>query len=143
MADEKKQVVYPSSVQAPSSRTNFAPGQKVRIAKKSFVIDKEREAEHLAPEDRIPIEENVTGLEGEIAAPPYESPSKGNAVHIPIRVPEGGILGVPEDRLEAVEPASVSGGRVATGFTPRYAKGWKRVFKKKTPRPSKKTSERK
>ena len=142
MADDPKAVVYPSSVQAPSSRTNFAPGQKVRIAKKSFVIDKEREAEHLAPEDRIPIEEDVTGMEGEIAAPPYESPSKGNAVHIPIRVPEGGILGVPEDRLEAVEPASVSGGRVATGYNPRFAAGWKKVFRK-TPRKPKDNPSRK
>lgn len=122
-------VITPHDVRPPKAKRLLLPGTRVKIARRSHVIDRERAHENLAPEDRVPIEEEVTGLEGTVMSTPYESPSKGGEVCVPIEVGAGAVLGVPEDRLEPVGPAR--GGRVTTGSNPRYAAGWDRVFGRK------------
>jgi hypothetical protein len=126
-------VITPTDVTPPKAQRSLMPGTRVKIAKRSHVIDREREHENLAPEDRIPIEAEVTGMEGTVMSTPYESPSKGGEVCVPIEVGNGAVLGVPENRLEPVGPAAGhhGRGRVATGTNPRYAAGWERVFGRK------------
>ncbi len=80
----------------------FAVGEKVRVAKKSHVIDRERANEGLADDDRIPIEQDVTGYEGEVCSQPYDSPMKDGTSCVPIRLPNDAVIGVPEDRVERV-----------------------------------------
>jgi hypothetical protein len=112
----------------------FRIGEKVRVAKKSHVIDRERDGEGLAPEDRVPIEEDVTGYEGEVCSQPYESPMKDGTSCVPIRLPNDAVIGVPEDRIEREGES-----RRSFGWSARAAATWDRVFgkKKKTETPKK------
>lgn len=103
----------------------FKIGEKVRVAKRSHVIDREREGEGLAPEDRVPIEQDVTGYEGEVCSQPYESPLKDGTSCIPIRLPNDAVIGVPEDRVER------EGERRSFGWSKPFADTWERVFGKK------------
>jgi hypothetical protein len=123
-------VITPHDVRPPKATRELLPGTRVKIAKRSHVVDRERAHENLPPEERIPIEAEVTGLEGTVMSTPYESPSKGGEICVPIEVGSGAVLGVPENRLEPVGPARghSGSGRVATGSNPRYAAGWDRVF---------------
>jgi hypothetical protein len=77
----------------------FDMGQKVKIAKKSRVVDKERLNEGLSPDDRVPIDQDVTGVEGEVCAPSYYNAKRGEYL-IPVRLPNEAIVCVPEQRLE-------------------------------------------
>lgn len=106
---------------------HFQIGDKVKVAKKSHVIDRERENEGLSPEDRVPIEEDVTGYEGEVCSQPYESPLKDGGSCVPIRLPNDAVIGVPEDRIER---AGESKGR-SFGFSNVSAALWNSVFGKK------------
>jgi hypothetical protein len=111
----------------PAKRERFFKiGEKVRVAKKSHVIDRERDGEGLDPEDRVPIEEDVTGYEGEVCSQPYESPLKDGASCVPIRLPNDAVIGVPEDRIEREGERSRS-----FGWSARAAETWERVFGKK------------
>jgi len=105
----------------------FESGARVRISK-GRVVDEKREHEQIPPDQRIPIDEDVSGLEGNIIGPPYESKGK---LHVPVEVGTGGLLGVPEDRLEPVRTATMSGERFVTGFSRRYGAGYDRAFAKK------------
>jgi hypothetical protein len=111
----------------------FRIGEKVKVAKKSHVIDRERDGEGLDPEARVPIEEDVTGYEGEVCSQPYESPLKDGQSCVPIRLPNDAVIGVPEDRIER------EGESKSFGFTSIKAATWDRVFgkKKKTETPKK------
>lgn len=84
----------------------FALGERVRVAKKSRVVDKQRAQEGL-PKDkkyRPPIDVDVTGISGEVCAPAYESPSRGGEIMVPIRLPNEAVIAVPEDRVERDAP---------------------------------------
>jgi hypothetical protein len=111
----------------PAKRERFFKiGEKVRVAKKSHIIDRERDGEGLPPEERVPIEEDVTGYEGEVCSQPYESPLKDGASCVPIRLPNDAVIGVPEDRIEREGETSRS-----FGWSAKAAATWDRVFGKK------------
>lgn len=82
----------------------FKLGERVVVKKKTHLVDREREHEGI-PKDVTPeaIDENVTGIEGEVESGSYASPSKGGEVYVPIRVGNGGIISVPEGRLERTQ----------------------------------------
>lgn len=106
----------------------FERGARVRISK-GRVVDEKREHEQIPEDQRIPIDEDVSGLEGNVIGPPYESKGK---LHVPVEVGTGGLLGVPEDRLEPVRSAgTMSGERIVMGFNRRYEAGYDRAFAKK------------
>jgi hypothetical protein len=120
----------------PEKRRFFKIGEKVKVAKKSHVIDRERDGEGLAPEDRVPIEEDVTGYEGEVCSQPYESPLKDGTSCVPIRLANDAVIGVPEDRVER------EGESRTFGWSKRFAESWDRVFgKKKSSEPLKNEAE--
>ena len=93
----------------PEGNRFFKVGEKVKVVGKSHVIDKARDNEGLAPEDRTPIEEDVTGYEGEVCAQPYESPMKDGGECIPIRLPNDAVIGVPSERIERTSVLAGSG----------------------------------
>lgn len=93
----KSKVVSERHISAP---VIFAPGESVKIAKKSRVVDKARAHENLPPEARVPIDMDVTGVEGEVCGTPYHSSDKGGEVCVPIQMRDGNVLGVPAKRLE-------------------------------------------
>ncbi len=99
----------------------------VRIARESVIVDEKREQEGLSEAERIPIKQDVTGLEGEIAGGAYESPQKDGEVCVPIRLTSGAVVGVPESRLEPADNGTIRAG----GGDPLYDVGWDRVFGKK------------
>jgi len=78
----------------------FAYGDRVRVAKKSRVVDKEREHENLSDEDKVPIDQDVTGLEGEVTGESYASTTKPGEYCVPIKLPNEAVIAVPEKRLE-------------------------------------------
>jgi hypothetical protein len=104
---------------AKKQQRNFGMGEKVRISKKSRVVDRARSMES----DKSPIDQDVTGAEGEVTAAPYESPLKDGECCVPIKLASGAVVGVPESRLE---PASVS--RSRAGYSRRYAEEHEKVF---------------
>ena len=77
----------------------FGLGERVKIAKKSRVVDTERAQEGLPPDDRPAIDQDVTGIEGEVTGIPYESREKGE-VCVPIKLENEAVISVPESRLE-------------------------------------------
>lgn len=113
---------------ATKKKRAFAMGERVKIAKKSHVIDRERLHEGLAEAEREPIEADVTGAEGEVTAPPYENPQRGETF-VPMKLSNGAVVSVPESRLERVKVGgSGSGGKASVGYSREYAKGYDRAF---------------
>jgi hypothetical protein len=86
-----------------AARRVFGTGETVRVAGKSHVIDRERAHEQIPDSEKIPIEAEVTGLEGTIIGAPYASPAKDGDYCVPIELATGAVLGVPTDRLERVD----------------------------------------
>lgn len=95
----------------------FQPGERVKIARKTRVVDKERanEGMHDIPvKDRPELNVDVTGAGGEVLAGSYRSPSKGGEICVPVQLPGvNGPIAVPESRLER-EPGT--GGSSSFGF---------------------------
>jgi hypothetical protein len=88
-------------VAGPKKNRFFQTGEKVVVKKKTHLLDVKREQEGIPKNVKAePIDENVTGIEGEIEGAAYQSPTKGNQWMIPIRVGAGGIISIPEERLE-------------------------------------------
>lgn len=104
----------------------FEQGEKVRISKKSRVVDTDRAQE--GEKDLPPIDQDVTGCEGSIHAAPYESPMKDGEVCVPIRLKNGAIVGVPENRLESAGSNKKIHSGVVTNL---FRKGWERIFGRK------------
>ena len=98
----------------------FNVGEKVRVQKKSWVIDKERAQEGLPAEEKIPIEQNVTGETCEVTALPYWSEEKGEYC-VPLKLPNEAVISVPESRLERSAGGSPSAETIAY---------WKEYFQK-------------
>jgi hypothetical protein len=80
----------------------FAQGEKVKVAKKSRVVDKEREHENVEPSTLPEIDQDVTGLTGEVYGESYYSDKRGETLH-PIMLPNGAVIAVPEKRLERAD----------------------------------------
>lgn len=79
----------------------FNHGERVVVKKKTHLLDKERQHEGIPGDVKAEqIDENVTGIEGEVEAGSYASPTKGGEIYVPIRVGNGGVISVPESRLE-------------------------------------------
>ena len=110
----------------------FAAGELVKVAKKSHVLDVERQHEGVDPAGLPPIDQDVTGMEGEICGEPYESIPKGGEVCVPIRVANGAVISVPEARLERAEktaPRLDGGGQIGVSPLSRESyEFWKRHF---------------
>ncbi len=104
---------------------DFGFGEVVRVSQKSRVVDKDRVQEGLGQEDRRSIDQDVTSVRGEICASPYSSPLKDGKQCVPIRLANGAVVGVPEDRLERDEP------RPTSGWSRRFANAWERIFGRK------------
>jgi hypothetical protein len=85
---------------APTVR-NFAQGQRVKIAKKTRVVDKERDQEGAKPGELPPVDVDVTGCEGVIKGSSYQSPKTGK-ICTPVELPNGAIIAVDENKLENV-----------------------------------------
>jgi len=83
----------------PKQNRVFGLGEKVKIAKKSWVVDRERSQEGLPQEERVPIEQDMTGQECEVTGFPYWSEEKGEAC-VPIKLSNEAVISVPESRLE-------------------------------------------
>lgn len=86
---------------APKRNRFFRTGEPVVVKKKTHLVDRERKHEGI-PKDVVaqPIDENVTGVEGEVEGGAYQSPTKAGEWYVPIRVGNGGIISIPESRLE-------------------------------------------
>lgn len=116
----------------PQQNRLFGMGEEVKIAKKSRVVDKERRHEGLAKKDRIPIDVDVTGVEGRVTAPPYWSEKRGQ-VMVPIKLPNEAVVCVPEDRLEKVAKLPRNGDAGGGGgFAPsrETVEFWREYFKR-------------
>ncbi len=87
---------------------NFAVGETVRIARKSYVIDRERANENIPEDRKVPIEQDVTGVSGVVQDGDYPSEQR-NEHMIPVEISPGVILSVPEKRLERARGASCPG----------------------------------
>lgn len=124
MASKKKSKSNPTSENGQSTRV-FGIGESVRVSKKSRVVDKDRAGEGSPPGTLEPIDQDVTGLEGEVIGPAYESPLKDGAHCVPIKLANEAVIGVPVDRLE--RPRGVSNGR--SGYDPAYERGYDRAFR--------------
>lgn len=86
---------------APKLNRLIPVGEKIRVQKKTWLVDKERQHEGIPKGvEAQPIEENVTGIEGRVASSAYQSPTKGGAWHVPVEVGSGGIISVPVERIE-------------------------------------------
>lgn len=93
---------------APKRNRFFSVGEKVVVKKKTHLLDKERAHEGIPRDKKTgkflthvePIDENVTGIEGEVESGAYASPTKGGEWYVPMRLPTGGVISVPESRLE-------------------------------------------
>jgi hypothetical protein len=83
-----------------SAPVMFDRGEEVKIAKKSRLVDVARAHEDLTPEARVPIDMDVTGVQGRICGTPYHSTSKDGEVCVPIELGDGNVLGIPASRLE-------------------------------------------
>lgn len=105
----------------------FGMGGKVRIAKKSRVVDKGRAHEGLSEEDKHPIDQDVTGEEGEICGGEYQSTTKDGEYCVPIKLKNGAVVGVPETRLEPVQ----AGRAPRSGYSRRYSENIEKIFKNK------------
>lgn len=123
----------PASSDAVEGNRFFDMGQKVKIAKKSRVVDKERLNEGLSPDDRVPIDQDVTGVEGEVCAPSYYNEKRGEYL-VPIKLPNEAIVCVPEQRLEKAglkkERSLDAGGQSSPSpVTPENIEFWKAYFR--------------
>lgn len=108
-----------------SPRTDILSlGQRVRVAKKSRVVDEHRAGEGAPPDTLGPIDQDVTGVEGEVCGPAYESPIKNGAHCVPIKLDNEAVIGVPVDRLE--QPSGVSKSRA--GYDRAYERGYEKAF---------------
>jgi len=112
----------------------FVQGERLKIKKKSHVVDKERAHEELTPEEKVPIEYDVTGAECEVDGAPYSSPGKDGEICTPVRMQDGSLIGVPEDRLERVSntPArEVDEDRMpnSSGVSKETVEFWREYFK--------------
>lgn len=88
---------------APKRNRFFESDEKVRVRKKTHLLDKERKHEGIPKGVKAqPIDEDVTGIEGRVEGGAYQSPTKGGEWMVPIRVGNGGVISVPESRLERV-----------------------------------------
>lgn len=121
----------------------FVAGDEVRIAKKSRVVDREREHEGLKDDERIPIDQDVTGTEGRVVGTPYASPTKDGETCIPIERNDGAVMSVPLRRLERVNRtprvsgSSEDGGGFGSVSRETY-EFWRKHFQKKGARQSRK-----
>lgn len=80
----------------------FAQGERVKVAKKSRVVDKEREFEGVDPASLPIIDQDVTGMEGEVYSESYYSEQRGETL-TPIMLGNGAVISVPEKRLERAD----------------------------------------
>ena len=100
----------------------FGVGQPVKVKRKSWVVDREREGEGSKPGVLPPIEQDMTGVEGVVCSDPYESPEKGMCV--PLQLENGAVISVPEERIEKSHPGSSR-----AGYTPAWGAAWDRASK--------------
>lgn len=100
-------------------------GERVRVARKSRVVDPHRAGEGVAPDVLDPIDQDVTGVEGEVCGPAYESPIKDGARCVPIKLANEAVIGVPEDRLERPRGES----RSRAGYDRAYERGYDEAFR--------------
>jgi hypothetical protein len=112
----------------PKKNRAFVMDERVKIVKKSHVIDRERAHEGLAEAEREPIEADVTGAEGVVTAPPYENPQRGETF-VPIKLENGAVVSVPEKRLERVKVGAGSRAGAKVGYSREYEKGYDRAFR--------------
>jgi hypothetical protein len=86
-----------------TGQRDFRPGERVKIARKTRVVDKERanEGMHNIPvKDRPELDVDVTGAGGEVVGGSYTSPSKGELC-VPVQLPGvSGPIAVRESSLE-------------------------------------------
>lgn len=86
---------------APKRNRFFQSGERVVVRKKTHLVDRERKHEGIPKGVRAEaIDESVMGIEGSVEGGAYQSPTKGGAWYVPIRVGNGGVISVPENRLE-------------------------------------------
>lgn len=81
---------------------DFHFGERVKIARPTHVIDKERNQEgmsHIPVKDREPLELSVTGESGEVQNGSYWSEDKQTNM-IPLELDKGGLVYVDEKKLE-------------------------------------------
>lgn len=110
---------------------DLVDGTRVRIKKKSRVVDKDRINEGFRPgEPRPEIDQDVTGREGVVCGSPYDSPLKDGERCVPIRLAGGAVISVPENRLGRTSGESVS----RAGWSRSWDAAWDR-FAGKTRRP--------
>lgn len=124
----------------------FATGEKVKVAKKSRVVDKQRGQEGVARKScrskgpaLPPIDVDAMGWEGEVCAGPYENAKRGEVL-VPIRLPNQAVIAVPENRLErteaspppgvqrAMEQAAGPGGGGVGSVSPATIEFWRNHF---------------
>ena len=124
------------SKKEPKQNRVFGLGERVKIAKKSWVVDRERSQEGLPQDDRAPIEQDMTGQECEVVGVPYWSEQKGE-VCVPLRLNNEAVISVPEERLERADRTRrkerlerTDGGPDSAGSAPsaETIRGWKKYF---------------
>jgi hypothetical protein len=115
----------------------FGLGEKLRVRKKSRLVDKDRLQEG-SRASLPPLDVDVTGVEGEVCAPAYENAARGEVL-VPIRLPNEAVIAVPEDRLERAgtppppsrqraEERAVLGEAVISPVSPETIKFFERYF---------------
>ena len=124
----------PRSAPSQPAARFFAQGEKLVVAKKSIVVDKERAHENLA-KGAPPIEQDVTGVTGEVCGDSYQSPGKDGETCVPLRLGNEAVIAVPESRLERVDRSvgrSDGGGQSTSSPVSRETMTfWERVFGRK------------
>jgi hypothetical protein len=82
-----------------ANNVGLSPGDAVKIVGKTRVVDKERGQEGAKPGSLPPLDVDITGAPGVVLPGSYISPEKGKGVVVPIQLPGGAIVAVPEKRL--------------------------------------------
>lgn len=119
---------------APKRNRFFEANEKVRVRKKTHLLDKERKHEGIPKGVQAqPIDEDVTGIEGRVEGGAYQSPTKGGEWMVPIRVGNGGVISVPENRLERASNTpriERSHERGPSAMSPDSVRFWRNYFRK-------------
>lgn len=119
---------------AKEASRQFAQGERVRVSKKSRVVDEDRLNEGQDPSTLPIIDQDVTGFEGEVCGDSYDAPS-GKGVCIPIKLPNHAVISVPEDRLERADRSLRrldGGGQIGSSPpTKESIEFWRDYFKKR------------
>lgn len=124
---------------APKRNRFFRNGEQVVVKKKTHLLDKERKHEGIPRDKKTgkflvpvqPIDEDVTGIEGEVESGAYLNAQRGEFM-VPIRVGNGGVIAVPESRLEraantpTLERSDPSGPSAVSKETLDFWRSWGR-----------------